>query len=116
MPENSLKVSKLFKKKSFGGFADMIDTIPPTISPTNIFENKNMAGNSTITVKIADNLSGVKSFRGTIDGKWILMEYEAKKAKLFYTFENITKGNHNFELSLTDGVGNTSKISIPFTK
>ena len=75
-----------------------------------------MAGNSTITVKIADNLSGVKSYRGSIDGKWILMEYEAKKAKLFYTFDNLPKGNHNFELSLTDGVGNESSVSIPFMK
>ncbi len=104
------------KSKAFGGFAVMIDTIPPKITPTNIYANKNMAGNSTITVKIADNLSGVKSYRGSIDGKWIIMEYESKKAKLFYTFDNIPKGKHNFELTLTDGVGNESKVSIPFTR
>jgi len=104
------------KSKKFGGFAVMIDTIPPKITPTNMFENKNMSGNSTITVKIADNLSGVKSFRGTIDGKWIMMEYEAKKAKIFYTFDNLPKGKHNFELTLTDGVGNTSNVSIPFVR
>jgi len=104
------------KSKAFGGFAVMIDTIPPKITPTNIFANKNMTRNSTITVKIADNLSGIKSYRGTIDGKWIMMEYEAKKAKLFYTFHNLPKGKHNFELTLTDGVGNESKVSIPFTR
>lgn len=104
------------KSKAFGSFAVMIDTIAPKITPTNIFANKNMSGNSTITVKIADNLSGIKSFRGTIDGKWIIMEYEAKKTKLFYTFDNITKGKHNFELTLTDGVGNKSKVTIPFTR
>jgi murein DD-endopeptidase MepM/ murein hydrolase activator NlpD len=104
------------KSKAFGGFAVMIDTIPPKITPTNIFEHKNMAGNSTITVKIADNLSGIKSYRGTIDDKWVLMEYEAKKSKLFYTFDNLPKGKHNFELTLTDGVGNKSTVSIPFTR
>lgn len=104
------------KSKAFGGFAVMIDTIPPKITPTNIFANKNMAGNSTITVKIADNLSGVKSYKGSIDGKWVIMEYESKKAKLFYTFDNLPKGKHNFELTLTDGVGNESKVSIPFTR
>ena len=104
------------KSKAFGGFAVMIDTIPPKITPTNIFDNKNMSGNSTITVKIADNLSGVKSYRGSVDGKWIMMEYEAKKAKLFYTFDNLPKGKHNFELTLTDGVGNVSHVSIPFTR
>jgi hypothetical protein len=104
------------KSKAFGGFAVMLDTIPPKISPTNIFVNKNMSGNSTITVKIADNLSGVKSFKGFIDGKWVIMEYESKKAKLFHTFDNLPKGAHIFELTLTDGVGNESKVSIPFTR
>jgi hypothetical protein len=104
------------KSKAFGGFTVMIDTVPPKISPTNIFENKNMSGNSTITVKIADNLSGVKSFRGSIDGKWIIMEYESKKAKLFHTFDNLEKGAHTFELTLTDGVGNESHVSIPFSR
>lgn len=104
------------KSKAFGGFAVMVDTLPPKISPTNIYPNKNMSGNTTITVKIADNLSGVKSFRGTIDGKWVIMEYESKKEKLFYTFNNITKGKHNFELTLTDGVGNESHVSIPFIR
>lgn len=104
------------KSKKFGGFTVMLDTIPPKITPTNIFPNKNMSSNSTITAKIADNLSGVKSFRATIDGKWVMMEYEAKKAKLFYTFDNLPKGKHNFELTLIDGVGNESRVAIPFIR
>jgi len=108
--------SIIAKSKAFGGFAVMLDTIPPKISPTNIFADKNMSGNSTITVKIADNLSGVKSFKGFIDSKWVIMEYESKKAKLFHTFDNLAKGVHTFELILTDGVGNESKVSIPFTR
>jgi Peptidase family M23 len=104
------------KSKAFGGFAVMLDTIPPKITPVNISANKNMAGSSTITIKIADNLSGVKSYKGNIDGKWVIMEYEAKKAKIVYTFKNLSKGKHNFELTLTDGVGNESKVSIPFIR
>ena len=104
------------KAKKFGGFAVMIDTIPPKITPTNLFVNKDMSKNTTITVKIADNLSGVKSFRATIDGKWVMMEYEAKKAKIFHTFDNLSKGKHSFELSLTDGVGNESHVAIPFIR
>ncbi|MCO6500478.1 MAG: M23 family metallopeptidase [Vicingus serpentipes] len=102
--------------KAFGGFAIMLDTKPPKITPINIFPNKHMANNSAIIVKIEDNLSGIGAYRGTIDGKWIKMEYEAKKAKLFYTFDNIPQGNHTFELTLTDGVGNSSTVSIPFIR
>jgi hypothetical protein len=104
------------KSKTFGAFTVMLDTIPPQISPINIFANKNMIGNSSITVKISDNLSGVKSFRGSLDGKWVIMEYEAKKAKLFHTFDKLPKGAHIFDLIVTDGVGNESKVSIPFTR
>jgi len=104
------------KSKAFGGFAVMIDTIPPVITPINISANKNMVNSKTISIKIADNLSGIKSYRGTIDGKWILMAYEAKKAKIYYTFDDLPKGKHNFELILTDGVGNESTVSIPFIR
>lgn len=104
------------QSKSFGGFAVMIDTIAPVITPVNIAANKNMTNNSAILVKIADNLSGVKSYRGTIDGKWVLMEYESKKAQLSHQFDNLTNGKHTFELTLTDDVGNSSSISIPFIR
>lgn len=102
------------KSKNFGGFAVMIDTVAPKLTPLNIIPNRNMANYKTLEIKIGDNLSGIKSYRGTIDGKWIIMEYEAKKAKLFYTFDNLPKGKHEFKLEVTDGVGNVASTSIPF--
>lgn len=102
------------KSKNFGGFAVMIDTVAPKLTPLNIIPNRNMANYKTLEIKIGDNLSGIKSYRGTIDGKWVIMEYEAKKAKLFYTFDNLPKGKHEFKLEVTDGVGNVASTSIPF--
>ncbi len=104
------------KTKSFGGFAVMIDTIAPVIKAVNIYKNKNMLKNSKIIVKIGDNLSGVRSYRGTIDGKWIIMQYEAKKAYLIHKFDNLANGKHIFELTVTDDVGNASTVSIPFIR
>jgi hypothetical protein len=104
------------KSKTFGGYTIMIDTIPPTIKPYNIYANKNMSNNSSIIVSIADNLSGVKSYRGEIDGKWILMEYESKKAHLIHKFDNLPPGNHIFKLSVTDDVGNSTTSEIPFIR
>ncbi|MCB0402570.1 MAG: M23 family metallopeptidase [Flavobacteriales bacterium] len=101
--------------KAFGGFAVMIDTIAPTIVPLNIIPDRHMATYNEIEFKIGDNLSGIKSYRGSIDGKWVIMEYEAKKSKVFYTIEDLSKGNHEFTLELTDGVGNKTVRSIPFT-
>jgi murein DD-endopeptidase MepM/ murein hydrolase activator NlpD len=104
------------KSKVFGGYTIMIDTIAPTIKPYNIYANKNMSKNSSIIVSIADNLSGVKSYRGEIDGKWILMEYESKKAHLIHEFDNLPSGNHSFKLTVTDDVGNTTTTEIPFIR
>ncbi len=103
------------KSKNFGGFAVMIDTIAPKITPFNIIPNRNMTNYKTLEVKIADNLSGIKSYRATIDGKWVIMEYEAKKAKLFHTFDKLPKGKHEFKLEVTDGVGNVGTTTIPFS-
>ncbi|MDF1671934.1 MAG: M23 family metallopeptidase [Vicingaceae bacterium] len=103
------------KSKNFGGFAVMIDTVAPKITPFNIIPNRNMANYKTLEVKIGDNLSGVKSYRATIDGKWVIMEYEAKKAKLFHTFDKLPKGKHEFNIEVIDGVGNVATITIPFS-
>jgi len=102
------------KAKTFGGYTVMLDTIAPKIKPYNIYTNKNMSSSSSLIVSIADNLSGVKSYRGEIDGKWILMEYEAKKAHLIHKFDSLPKGEHIFKLELVDGVGNSSEVEIPF--
>lgn len=103
------------KSTAFGGFAVMIDTIPPKITPFNIIPNRNMANYKEIAFKINDNLSGIKSYNGYIDGEWVIMEYEAKKAKLFYTFDNLPQGKHEIKVVVTDGVGNKTVRTIPFT-
>lgn len=54
--------------------------------------------------------------RVTVDDKWVILEYEAKKSKLYYTFDNLQKEKHNFELTLTVGLRNESHVSIPFMK
>ena len=62
------------KLKSFGGFSVAVDTLAPTIKGLNIYRGKTMTS-STIRMTIKDDMSGIKSYRGEIDGKWILMEY-----------------------------------------
>ena len=76
-----------------------------------------MAGKWSITVKITDNLAGIGNYRGTIDGKWVLMEYDAKNDKLSYYFdENVTKGDHTFRLVVTDEVGNKATYEADFVR
>ncbi|MGM9475416.1 M23 family metallopeptidase [Pedobacter sp. GSP4] len=101
--------------KNFGSFYITTDTIAPRIVPINIGEGKNMAGLSKMTFKISDNLSGIKSFNGYIDGKWVLMEFDAKTATLWHSFDERTStGKHSFELVVADMKENTRRYNITF--
>ncbi len=101
--------------KNFGSFYISTDTIAPVITPVNISEGKSMAGLSKMIFKIRDNLSGIKSFNGYIDGKWILMEFDTKTATLWHSFdERTSKGKHTLELIVDDMKENTKKLNISF--
>jgi murein DD-endopeptidase MepM/ murein hydrolase activator NlpD len=101
--------------RNFGSFFISVDTIAPTIIPVNIANEKNMAGISKMSFRISDNLSGIKSFNGYIDGKWILMEFDAKTASLWHNFDERTaEGKHTFELLVTDMKDNVRRYQIEF--
>ena len=97
------------KLRSFGKFAVMLDTVPPQIKALNIHNNKKISGYHAIVIEITDELSGIKSYRGTLNGKWILMEYDAKNNRLTYFIDShIKKGKNLFELKVADERGNES--------
>ncbi|PST82451.1 M23 family peptidase [Pedobacter yulinensis] len=103
--------------RSFGGFYIAVDTVAPRIVPLNIAEGKNMAGLARISFRISDNLAGIKSFNGYIDGKWVLFEFDAKTASLWYRFdENIAPGKHTLELAVTDMKDNVRRYRVGFTR
>lgn len=107
--------------KDFGKYFVMRDTTAPTVKPMN-FDAKGKTDTvftsmKSIQFKIGDNLSGVETYRGTIDGKWVLFEYEPKKDRLMYTFdEHVSKGRHELVMVVTDAVGNQSTFKRKFTR
>ena len=105
------------KPRYFGDYFIAIDTVAPTIVPINIQNDKDMTAASKMSFRISDNLSGIKSFNGYIDGKWVLMEFDAKTASLWHTFDSRTgKGKHSFELVVVDMKENTKRYAINFYK
>jgi len=111
--------------KVFGKYFVMRDTVRPTIRPHN-FDAKGKTTTdftlmNSIQFKIDDNLSGIKNYRGTIDGKWVLFEYDGKNDLLKYTFDEHVvkvedKGSHVLELVVTDAVGNEARFTRVFTR
>ena len=103
--------------RDFGNYFIKTDTIAPRITSVNVTNGQNLTNTNRISFKISDNLSGLKSFRATIDGKWILMEYDAKRALLWHTFdENTTAGNHRLQLVVADMKSNISTFEASFTR
>ena len=103
--------------RTFGTFAIAVDTIAPVITPVNIRENSHMESIQFIKVQISDGFSGIASYRGSIDGKWILMEYDKKSHLLVYKFDSdITPGLHTFCLEVRDKKDNLKSISLNFYK
>jgi hypothetical protein len=98
-----------------GYFALMTDTVKPGISVVDFAPAMN--GRKGFTFKISDALSGIDQIIPRIDGKWALMEYDAKSARLTYYFDEryLQRGNHAFELRVIDAVGNERTFSGNFS-
>ncbi|MCO5934059.1 M23 family metallopeptidase [Mucilaginibacter sp. RB4R14] len=101
--------------KAFGDYYIKIDTIPPIITPINIRNGSNMKALRAIKLRMSDNLSGIKSYVGKIDGKWVLVEWDYKTKVLSYTFDDsIAAGKHKFEFTVTDAKNNVSTFTAEF--
>jgi murein DD-endopeptidase MepM/ murein hydrolase activator NlpD len=95
---NSIK----FSSRNFGRFTFWKDTLAPVIT------YKSFTGNS-IRLNIKDNSSGINIIRATIDGNWLLMNYDHKRNLIWS--ERIDKTvplKGNFKLEVIDRAGNKS--------
>ena len=92
-------------------YAISSDTQPPTITP---LSPENWTSQRRIRIRITDNKSGIASFRGEINGKFILFTHDSKSSVYTYNFDNsrMPKGeNLIFTFTATDGAGNKSEYS-----
>ena len=84
--------------------------------PVNFRDGQWISNNETLKVRISDNLSGIKKFRATVNGEWILMEYEYKDNMLTHYFSDgaVTETENDFKLVVEDNVGNTTVYEATF--
>lgn len=107
-------VAKDGKRISKGGTPGIYvlsqDTLAPSITPLNFKPKQWLSNYSFLKLKIDDDFSGIKSYRGTINGQWILLEHEPKNNTLTFAFEDIDfeQSQLNFKLEVEDQQGNRS--------
>ncbi|MBR99781.1 MAG: peptidase M23 [Flavobacteriaceae bacterium] len=111
-------IDSVFKTKSIhaGTYFLAKDSTPPTIKPINFIKNQWLSNSKFLKIKIEDDLSGIKSYKGEINGKWVLFEYEPKKKNLTYDFNDIKfkSGKQDLNIKVTDNVGNESVFKTSF--
>jgi hypothetical protein len=88
-----------FSTREFGNFTILTDSIAPSIAVLSI-------SNQSVRFRIRDNLSGIATFEATINGKWLLMNYDSKTNII--TSERLTNEPLRgvLELIVTDNAGN----------
>ena len=104
------------KVKILGNYALVTDTVAPKISIASPIEGKWLSSQKTIQVSINDELSGIKSYNGYLNGNWILMEYDNKTRKLTHFFEDgiVAEGANELKVVVIDNVGNSTTFETRF--
>ena len=93
-----------------GAYTVCADTIAPKITP---IDSTSWRKQGKIVCRIADSETGIRDYRGTVDGRWVLFKYSSKNARLTCDLkaEGIGPGRHQVEISVTDMRGNVEVVS-----
>tara|TARA_B100001059_G_scaffold42883_1_gene34830 strand:- start:8112 stop:9779 length:1668 start_codon:yes stop_codon:yes gene_type:complete len=104
------------KVKDMGDFTLARDSVAPKIFPSNFRPKQWLSKFKFIKIKISDDFSGIKSYRGTINGEWVLFEYEPKRKLLTYDLSDkvFDLVKHELQLEVVDNVGNKAVYKTTF--
>lgn len=102
--------------RNFGQFLLMKDDVAPKLVPLNFQEGKWLSTQKTLEFEISDELSGIDSYNGFINGKWILFDYDYKTKKIVHDFSDnvVIEGKNELKLVITDNVGNSTIFESHF--
>ncbi len=98
---------------SLGCYEVAIDTLPPVVRPV---KEKQWGRSATLSFYMSDSETGVKSYKGYIDGKFRLFKFSSKNVRLTCDLkaEGVSRGTHSLRLVVTDRAGNETIIEKIF--
>ncbi|WP_024479904.1 M23 family metallopeptidase [Cellulophaga baltica] len=104
------------RTRNLGTYTIAKDSVAPKVRATNFKEKQWLSNYKYLSLQITDDLSGIDTYSATLNGKWILMEYEPKKNTITYNFDaNIVDQKEcNLEVVVTDNVGNSTTFKSSF--
>ncbi|MCY7410267.1 MAG: M23 family metallopeptidase [Chitinophagales bacterium] len=104
------------KIRDLGDYSVMVDTMAPSIIPYGIKQNQ-LITRDDLRFTVSDNLTGVTNYKAMLDGKWILMAYDAKNDRMIVELdEAISTGEHSLKITVSDQVNNENTFNYKFKK
>ena len=97
------------ESKSLGTFSLSYDQNAPRILPGN-FRSGVSYSSGELRFEVKDAQSGIDRYKATIDGEWLLMEYEPKQDLMFIHVKDIPQRSEeqHLKLEITDLAGNVA--------
>lgn len=95
-------------------YAISADTIAPVITP---IEMDSWVKQKRIRIRLSDDKSGIESFRGEINGKYVLFTHDSKSSVYTYWFDDsrLTKGQQQvLTFTAVDDAGNRNEYMYSF--
>jgi hypothetical protein len=103
--------------REFGKYTIALDTLPPKIYALNLKNGGHLASNGQIKLIVKDSFSGIKEYRGLIDNKWALFEYDMKNDLMTFDMDEayFERGQwHQLVFRATDHLNNQATYEIRF--
>ncbi|MBQ0740550.1 M23 family peptidase, partial [Aquimarina celericrescens] len=91
---------------------------PPTIKPKNFKDGQWLSNYRYLELEIDDAETGIESYRATVNGEFILMEYDYKTKTLTHDSNDgvVRETRNNLKVIVTDKVGNTAIFEAEFSR
>ncbi len=104
------------KPRSFGNYTIAVDTVAPALESWRFPKDGQFSKGETIQFKVNDEFSGIRSYAGFVDSKWVLFEYDAKKNLLSHHIDGVLEsGLRKLVLRVEDGKGNVMTVARSVT-
>lgn len=93
--------------RKLGQFAVMSDSVKPTLQPVNFKNQQKVDSLKSLKITVKDDFSGIADIQPTLNGNWLLMDYDPKNNLLEYEIdERLISGKNTFKLVVKDNCGN----------
>lgn len=99
--------------RTMGEYAIKIDSVAPTVKASNFKDGQAVKKLNSLRFKISDDMTGIETYDIYLNDVWVLGQYDAKNALLYYEFDDkIKSGTNKVKVVVTDGVGNKKTLNV----